>query len=238
MRRVVRGFWGPRPEPVERLAERWNLTLDRLGRLLPAVGDGAGSPSTWRVVAASGPGEDLTPDEASLLSALRTAQAAEDWSDRTGIGLRLVRQAEPGWKLEVSGLAGGAPETLLQSMVLTVVSPGTTTPPDAELLAAVAELWEPDFGDVTDDDVMDALEDDADWTVGDPSIGWLAFLSPARAALLPDDLTAVRKEVQGGGVLLDIAAPDDPDAVVESYVRLRETGALQPLPRPLDRATL
>jgi len=238
MRRVVRGFWGLRPEPVQRLAERWSLTLDRLARLLPAAGDGTQSSWIWRVVAASGPGEDLTADEASLLSALRAAESAEDWSDRTGTGLRLVRQVGPGWKIEVSGLAGGAPETLLQSMVITVVAPDTVTSPDLELLAAVAELWEPDFGDVTDDDVMDALEDDADWTVGDPSIGWLAYLSPARAALLPHDFTAVRKEVQGGGVLLDIAAPDDPDAVVEAYVRLREAGVLQPLPRPLDRATL
>jgi len=238
MRRVVRGFWGLRPEPVQRLAERWSLTLDRLARLLPAAGDGTQSSWIWRVVAASGPGEDLTADEASLLSALRAAESAEDWSDRTGTGLRLVRQVGPGWKIEVSGLAGGAPETLLQSMVITVVAPDTVTSPDLELLAAVAELWEPDFGDVTDDDVMDALEDDADWTVGDPSIGWLAYLSPARTALLPHDFTAVRKEVQGGGVLLDIAAPDDPDAVVEAYVRLREAGVLQPLPRPLDRATL
>jgi hypothetical protein len=238
MRRVVRGFWGLRPEPVQRLAERWSLTLDRLARLLPAAGDGTQSPWTWRVVAASGPGEDLTADEASLLSALRAAEAAEDWSDRTGTGLRLVRQAGPGWKIEVSGLAGGAPETLLQSMVITVVSPDTVASPDLELLAAVTELWEPDFGDVTDDDVMDALEDDADWTVGDPSIGWLAYLSPARAALLPHDFTTVRKEVRGGGVLLDIAAPDDPDGVVEAYRRLREAGVLQPLPRPLDRATL
>ncbi|MEV0206323.1 hypothetical protein AB0H97_14095 [Streptomyces sp. NPDC050788] len=238
MRRVVRGFWGLRPEPVQRLTERWHLTLDRLAGLLPAAGDGTGRPWTWRVVAASGPGEDLTADEPSLLSALRRAQSAEDWSDRTGTGLRLVRQTDAGWKIEVSGLAGGAPEFLLQSMVITVVSPGAEVPPDAELLAAVAELWDPDFGDVTDDDVMDALEDDAEWTVGDPSVGWLAYLSPARAALLPDDFTGVRKEMQGGGLLLDIAAPDDPEAVVASYVRLREAGALQPLPRPLDRATL
>lgn len=237
MRRVVRGFWGPRTEPLDKLAERWNLTLNRLADLIPAAG--AGDPWSWSNVVASGPSESLRPDEPSLLAALRTAQAAEDWSDRTGTGLRLVTAPAPGWKVEVSGLAGGAPESLLQSMVITVSSPDTApVPPDAELLAMVAELWAPDFGDVTDDDVMDALEDEAEWTPGEPSVGWLGYLSPARAALLPHDADAVRKEVHGGGVLLDIAAPDDPDAVVALYVRLREAGALQPLPRPLDRAVL
>lgn len=236
-RRVVRGFWGPRPEPVERLAERWNLTLDRLTRLLPAAGGGA--PRTWRTVTSSGPDKGgVGPDPASLLEALRTAQAAEDWSDRTGTALRLVAEGTGGWKIEVSGRAGGAPESVLQSMVITVVSPDGAEVPDTELLTAVAEFWDPDFGDVTDDDVMDALEDEAGFTVGEPSVGWLGYLSPGRAARLPDDLTAVRNDVRAGGVLLHIAEPGDTDGVVAAYVRLREAGALQPLPRPMDRATL
>ncbi|MFF1416173.1 hypothetical protein [Streptomyces sp. NPDC058280] len=250
MRRVVRGFWGPRQESVETLAGRWKLTLDQLAELLPAAGSGAGSGSgsragagageawTWRNVPAPGPAADLRTDEASLLAALRAAQAADDWSDRTGCGLRLVAAGAPGWKIEVSGRAGGTPEILLQSMVIGISSPDGAEIPDAELLTVLADVWEPDFGGVTDDDVLDALEDDAGFVVGEPSVGWVGYLSPARAALLPDGMTAARKELRGGGVLLDIARRGDVDGVVQAYLRLREAGALRPLPRPMDRATL
>jgi immunity protein 52 of polymorphic toxin system len=244
MRRVVRGFWGPREESVEALAGRWKLTLDRLAGLPPAAGSGsdsragAGETWTWRNVSASGPATDLRPDKASLLAALRAAQAADDWSDRTGFGLRLVTEGEPGWEIEVSGLAGGTPEFLLQSMVIGVNSRDDADIPDAELLTVLAEAWEPDFGDVSDDDVLDALEDDAGFAPGEPSVGWVGYLSPARATLLPDGMTAARKELRGGGVLLDIAARGDNDDVVQANVQLRDAGALQPLPRPMERATL
>jgi hypothetical protein len=91
---------------------------------------------------------------------------------------------------------------------------------------------------VSDDDVLDVLEDDGGFAPDEPSVGWVGYLSPARAALLPDDMTAARKEVRGGGVLLDIAARDDTEAVLQANLRLREAGALQPLPRPMNRATL
>ncbi|MFE7236697.1 hypothetical protein [Streptomyces sp. NPDC057580] len=38
MRRVVRGFWGPRQETAEELAGRWKLLLERIAALLPAAG--------------------------------------------------------------------------------------------------------------------------------------------------------------------------------------------------------
>ncbi|MFE2746685.1 hypothetical protein ACFXKX_20475 [Streptomyces scopuliridis] len=63
MRRVVRGFWGPREGAAEALAGRWKLTLDRLAGLLPVAGSGSvaalTSPWTWRNVAASGPASGL-----------------------------------------------------------------------------------------------------------------------------------------------------------------------------------
>ncbi|MFE2942100.1 Imm52 family immunity protein [Streptomyces sp. NPDC059255] len=235
MRRLVRGFWGRREESAEALAARWKLTLDRLAGLLPAAGAG---PGVWRNISASGPATGLRPDAAALLAALRVAREADGWSDRTGYGLRLVAAGAPGWKIEVSGRAGGAPENLLQSMVIGVDSPDGAEIPDAELLAAVAEVWEPDFGGVTDDDVLDVLEDDGGFVVGEPAIGWVGYLSPARAALVPDDMAEDRKELGVGGVLLDITSRGDTEAVLRAYLRLRDAGALQPLPRPLDRATL
>ncbi|MGY3679517.1 hypothetical protein [Streptomyces sp. TE33382] len=250
MRRVVRGFWGPRPESARALAGRWKRVLDELTELLPAAGppagagregagrEGAGRAGGWRQIHPSGPGTEIPATEDALLAALLTAQTADDWSDVTGTGLRLARTGGPGWRTEISGLAGGAPEFLLQSFVITLHAPDDAAVPEAALLAALARVWEPDFGDVSDDDLLDALEDDADHSVGDPLVGRIGQLSPGRAALVPDELKASREELPGGGVLLRIAEPGDTDAVVRAYERLREAGALRPLPRPMDRATL
>lgn len=240
MRRVVRGFWGPRVESAEALARRWKLTLDRLTGLLPAGGSGSvtGDVRTWRQIHSSGPATDLLQDEESLLNALRAAQEADGWSARIGYGLQLVLAAEPDWKIEVSGSGGGTSEFLLQSVVIGIKSPDSAEIPDAELLTVVAEVWEPDFGDVTDDDVLDALEDNGGFAVGEPSIGWIGYLSPGRAALLPDGTAAARKELRGGGVLLDVAPRGDVKDVLRAYLRLRDAGVLQPLPSPMERAAL
>jgi hypothetical protein len=63
-------------------------------------------------------------------------------------------------------------------------------------------------------------------------IGRVGYLSSARADAIPGDLAAGVAALPGG-VLLQIGAVD---GVVRAYERLRETGALDPLPRPLDRA--
>ncbi len=91
---------------------------------------------------------------------------------------------------------------------------------------------------MTDDDVLDALEDEAEYGVGEPCVGRIGYLSPGRAELVPDDLTAPRTAVPGAGVVLDIAAEGDVDTVLHAFERLRDAGALRPLPRPMDRATL
>ncbi|MFJ8845621.1 hypothetical protein ACIRFF_22245 [Streptomyces cyaneofuscatus] len=232
MRRVVRGFWGPRPESADALAGRWQQTLDGLAVLVPQAAD------AWSQVHADGPATAIAADRDALLDAVRTAQSAADWSDLTGTGLRLVGTGTPGWEAEVSGLAGGRPEFLLQSLAVILHAPDGALVPEEDILTLIARVWEPDFGDVSDDDVLDALEDDAGYAVGDPVVGRTGYLSPARAALVPEDLEAVRQELPGGGELLSIASPGDSAAVVRAYERLREAGALAPLPRPMDRAVL
>ncbi|PWS45174.1 hypothetical protein DKT74_09890 [Streptomyces sp. ZEA17I] len=232
MRRVVRGFWGPRPESAEALADRWQRTLDGLAELVPQAAE------AWSQVHGNGPATAFTPEGKALLDALRAARSAADRSDLTGTGLRLVGTGTPGWEAEVSGLAGGAPEFLLQSLAIVLHAPDAAVVPEEDVLALLARVWEPDFGDVSDDDVLDALEGEAGYAAGDPVVGRTGYLSPARAALVPDSLEAVRQELPCGGELLSIAALGDSTAVVRAYERLRAAGALAPLPRPMDRPVL
>ncbi|WOX22800.1 hypothetical protein [Streptomyces solicathayae] len=240
MERLVRVAWGPRQESVEAVAGRWKQTLDGLAALLPDAGSGTETNGlwTWQHVHVSGPATELRPDGESLLTALRAEQEADGWSDRTGYGLALVIEGKPGWKIDITSRAGGSPEFLLQTMGIRITSPDEVATPDAELLTALVEAWDPDYGGAFDDDLLDALEDDAGFVVGEPSVGWIGHLSARRAALVPDDLPAARRELPGGGVVLGIAPQDDTEAVVQAYVRLRDAGALAPLPRPMDRPHL
>ncbi len=225
MRTIVRGFWGPRPEPVDAVADRWLSTVTAIDELFPGVG--------WQLVSASRPPAAFVPDRVSLLRVLRAAQAEDGWSDLVGTGLRLTGTAASGCEIEVSGLAGGTPEYLLQSLVIGLTAPGGQVLPETRLLAALTRVWDPDFGDATDDDILDALEDDAGYSVGDPVIGRLAYLSAGRAAQVPDDLATGSREVVAGGILVEVGT--DPAAVVRAYRLLRDAGALEPLPRPMDR---
>ncbi|MFE7773977.1 hypothetical protein ACFU5O_08760 [Streptomyces sp. NPDC057445] len=238
MRRVVRGFWGPRQESVETLAGRWQLTVNRLTELLPTADSVGASAWRWQQIHMSGPATEFRPDMDPLSNALRAAEAADDWSDQVGFPLHLVAAGVKGWEIDVSGNGGGISPFLLQSIVIAIESPDAAGTPDSELLTLVADVWEPDFGDVSDYDVMDALEDDAGFSVDDPAVGWVGYLSPRRAALVPAGMTAVRKELTGGGALLEIASREHTEAVVQANLRLRDAGALQPLPRPMDRAAL
>ncbi|GAA1427937.1 hypothetical protein GCM10009601_40040 [Streptomyces thermospinosisporus] len=239
MRRVVRGFWGPRQEPAEALAARWSTTLTRFAELLPdAVQKTADDGSrTWRTTEST----PVRPDEKSLLEALRAAQAADDWSAADGTSLRLLAaDPAPGWKLEIAALAGGTPQYLLQSLVATIVAPDEARLPDAELLTAVAETWHPDYGDVSDRAVTAALKKEAGFKIGTPSVGWVGYLSPGRASRIPGGLAdATRRLTEPeGGALLTIAQPGDTAPVVSAYNALKAAGALDPLPQPMDRPTL
>ena len=234
MRRVVRGFWGPRQESAAELAARWSTTLDRFARLLPEL------TGSWHTVPASGSGETIRPDEPSLLAALRTAQTADDWSAADGTSLRLLADiAAPGWKVELAALAGGTPQYLLQSLVATIVSPDDASDlPDAELLAAVAESWAPDHGDVGDRAVTSALKKEAGFRIGTPSVGWVGYLSAGRVARTPSEALPESRELLTGGALLTITAPGDTASVVKAYQALKDSGALEPLPQPMTRPAL
>ncbi|GAA0632561.1 hypothetical protein GCM10009535_05340 [Streptomyces thermocarboxydovorans] len=239
MRRVVRGFWGPRQEPAQALAARWSTTLTRFAELLPDAVHKTSDDGTWTWLTADS--TPVRPDEKSLLEALRAAQAADDWSAADGTSLRLLAgDVSPGWKLEIAALAGGTPQYLLQSLVATIVAPDEARLPDAELLTAVAETWHPDYGDVSDRAVTAALKKEAGFKIGTPSVGWVGYLSPVRASRIPDGLADATRRLSEpeGGALLTIAQPGDTAPVVSAFNALKAAGALDPLPQPMDRPTL
>ncbi|MFD3512120.1 hypothetical protein [Streptomyces sp. NPDC058657] len=236
MERMVRGFWGPRRQPLEELAAAWKATLDAVAGLLPAAWSEPGG-ARWLLIRSDGGSDEFVADEPALLAVLSEEEAGEGWTERTGVGPSLVAASAPGWEISVSGRTGGASPNLLQAMLIEIGSPEGAAVPEAALLRAVAEVWNPDFGDVVDGAERDALRG-AGARVARPAVGRIGYLSPARAALVPADLKAVRTPLPTGGALLDIAPPGAPGTVAAAHLRLRDAGALEPLPKPMDRSIL
>ncbi|MDN3296644.1 hypothetical protein QWM81_21880 [Streptomyces ficellus] len=252
MRRVVRGFWGPRPESERELAARWSALLTRLRDIDPAVF------GTWQEV------PDATNTDA-LAARLRERNAGDDWSDRKGYAMALSTPAANPVKVSVSGTGGGVSEHLPMSVVLTITAPDDdgAALPYAEILRAVAETWDVDWGEVTQTELQLALEDDGR-EPGQACVGWAGYLSERRAALLtgagagagadaallagagkaPDvpgkapGLPGKTEPTEHGGLLLDLSGAGGVEDLVAVNREVRATGALEALPRPMDRAKL
>ncbi|SNS47596.1 hypothetical protein SAMN05216276_101045 [Streptosporangium subroseum] len=232
MRRLVRSFWGPRQESVEEVAARWTALLKRLGEIEPAVF------GPWTGVSDFGPDPSVEVETEALAAYLRESNADDGRLDRTGYRLALHTSARQTVQVSISGSAGGLSELVPMVVVIAITAPDDSPSlPYTEILRALAESWDIDVGDVTDDDILDALEDDG-LGPGDRSIGWGGYLSQRRAALLSDSglsLPGKAEPMTHGGVLLDLSGVGTVEDLVALNRQLRATGALEPLPPPMDR---
>jgi hypothetical protein len=110
----------------------------------------------------------------------------------------------------------------------------------ADILRALADAWDIDHGEVHNTVQHEAVKAAFGLMGSDPRCGRSVYLSANRAALAPRGLPGVQTPTTNGGLLVDLSkgADDAPDleTIVEVNRALRESGALQRLPVPLDRA--
>ncbi|MEU2429648.1 hypothetical protein ABZ611_08990 [Streptomyces sp. NPDC007861] len=228
---TVRGLWGPREEDVDQLASRLSALLGRLAELAPEVFSG------WR-------GTDS--DAASLASFIEAANTQDD-DDRVNWIAILEAEQEGMPKATVTMRAGGTSPWVPLSLNVQLKSrtlEEAAVPVAArlpEVLLAVADTWDADWGDVHDDDLFFEVEDAFDLVGTDPRAGRAVFLSARRAAQVPEELPGRRLPTAHGGLVIAFGGPEGqaPDAasVIAATETLRKAGALEPLPRPADRAT-
>ncbi|MFP8963184.1 hypothetical protein ACLIYP_21925 [Streptomyces nanhaiensis] len=238
---TVRGFWGPRKESPRELADRW---LDFLGRLEELDEEVF---SDWREVAGTGPGSPraaLDPEGfAAYIVRSDPDLDAYPVGYRTSVWTR--REGRP--KAEIGVSAGGVADGVPQSVVLKLRS-GEADEDDPLIgrlphaLAALADAWDPDWGDFADRALTSAVRDAFGLDNSSPRCGRAVHLSAGRAALVPGDLPGRRLPVAHGGVVVDLSGPEGEapgrDLVLSVNETLRGTGALAPLPLPMDRPKL
>ncbi|MEU6119548.1 Imm52 family immunity protein [Streptomyces sp. NPDC047117] len=236
---TVGGVWGPRQESPDQLAERWLRLLRRLAKIAPE--DFAG----WRAEAV-GQAEQL-PENADAAWFTSYLERVNPQDDAATIGYSAVLvAAAPGRPIiTLSVGAGGTPQFAPQTAVITVRSAdlNDSAPLVArlpEVLTAIVESWDADWGDIADDDLLGVLEKEYELDNSTPRCGRAVYLSSGRGALVPEDVPGRRSVTEHGGLVLDLSRPDgsapDADHVLAVNGLLRKAGALEELPYPMDRA--
>lgn len=240
---TVGGVWGPRKESPDRLAERWLRLLKRLTAISPEDFSG------WRVeIDGRAQPVPVDVDAAWLASYIERVNPQAD-AGTIGYSAVLVA-AQPGRPIVTVHIgAGGTPQFAPQTATV-IVRPsdlddgqGGTAPLAAkapQLLAAIADAWDVDWGDVSDGDLLAALEEAYDLDNSTPRCGRSVYLSSGRRALVPDDVPGRQTVTEHGGVVIDLGDPDgaapDTGKAIEVNGLLRKAGALEELPYPMDRA--
>lgn len=235
---TVRGAWGPRKETPRELAARWWEFLGRLDAISPEIFTG------WRQVREPGvAGQDALLDPDGLAAYI--ASAAEEDSDYMGYTATLVTEDSAGLGVTLRATAGGQADYVPQRVVLQL-SVAEEDLPEAqstllarlpEVLAALADTWDVDWGDVHDEDLADALDDAFDLDNSDPRCGRAVYLSRGRAVAVPDDLPGERLLTEHGGLVVALDSsggrPPATETVIAVHDTLRKSGALDPLPTPM-----
>ncbi|MBJ6640410.1 hypothetical protein H4K36_25725 [Streptomyces sp. DHE7-1] len=235
---MMRGFWGPRQEKSDDLAERLSAFCRRLGELIP------GGIVHW--LDAQDAAVALASQEgARAFVGQRFAGLADD-EGRLGVVLVASAEGAGGMKLTFSASAGGYSElrTLKNNAVLKIDVPsGVTAQAHAELarecFAVLVEEWEPDWADLTSHDLWDAIRDKVQVKSRTPRAGFVTYLSSGRREGVPADIVAPSVATADGGILIGAGTGSEfigQDRVAQIDNALRSTPAFEPV--PTDRSRL
>ncbi|WP_406255887.1 Imm52 family immunity protein [Streptomyces nigra] len=231
---TVRGFWGPRKEAPLGLAGRLEGFLRRLQE------SSGGTLIDWHT-AEDG---DIALDSEVLADYIVAANPESD-AEHMGYTTSLWAQQAGVMRVEVSTTVGGTAEYTGNRIVVTVQPAGDASPAGLagmawSALVALAEEWEPDWGDVSDEVTRKAVQTSNGIRRSDPRCGYAVYLSSGRRALVPADFPGDRTPTQDDGLVIVLPAAGGGFVTVEDVVsldaRLRRAGALDKLPVPMNRS--
>lgn len=235
---MMRGFWGPRREKAEDLAERLSAFCGRLGELF------SGGATEW--LDAQEVGFPLaSPDAAREFVQQRFAKLPDAEAE---LGVVLVASAMQtnGAKLTFNASAGGFSElrTLKNNVVLKVDLPSGGMARDhveiaRQCFSILVQEWEPDWADLTSHELWDAVRGTVQVKSRAPRAGFLTYLSAGRKAGVPVELMSKSVETSDGGILIGGAVEHEflaPARIADIDNVLRPTPAFEPV--PTDRSRL
>ncbi|MCX3285288.1 hypothetical protein OR263_00875 [Streptomyces sp. NEAU-H22] len=238
---TVAVHWWARSETPQEQAERWLALLARLTELSD------GELREWRWdVDDDGPGPLVPRSAGELATALQAANTHDDVGI-IGWTAHVVGRRPDGGYVQVWVSAGGTNEHSPFFVIVKLFpGPGASASPLAdrlaEILAALADAWDPDTGLAYDRELFRTVKAAYGLAAPAPRCGWSVYLSENRAARVPGDFTARRLPTEHGGLVLDLAASPgetpDTETVLAAHRALAGSGALEPMPVPATGAKL
>jgi len=238
---VVNGFWGLREEDPQAIAERWYVTLTRLGDIDHATFHG------WHEAGDGVPADPLLMPSVPALADYVVRENTGPDLDVVGYGASLWAHNTDAAKVTSAVRAGGSSPYVTRSVSVSFRSRTVGEDVDVvrrtpEILAVVAEAWDIDAGQVYDRPLYRAVADHFGLENSDPRCGRAVFLSERRAARAPEGLPGAYTPAADGGLVIDLTLggtrTPSAETVIDVNTELRAAGALEPLTAPFDRAKL
>lgn len=219
-RLIARGFWGPRQETPDQIADKLVTFLLALNKIFR---------------------EDLPWSSHNLPAKLLTettnakqviSEAFQKNTDAPHLGINQAYDAQSKrlGKIHLTMNVGGYSDSPHIKNALVLNWHATDVSMLAEpILRQIISVWDPDWGSVTSQNLMRALAEVRPAGTRTPALGYLTYLSGKRAQTLPGDLDTL----DNGGVILG-AGEDGSFLPIEELIEyaklLKPTEAFAPTP--------
>ncbi|MGH3353161.1 MAG: hypothetical protein ACRDPS_21030 [Nocardioides sp.] len=221
---TARGFWGPRQETPDQIA-------DKLVAFVTGLNDVVGDDITWSAPGLRG--QSLADPEVARQV---ISKAFADNTDAPHLGISQAYDAR-GKKIKMisitMGVGGYSDSPKMQNrFVLDWFGDGGSALADP-ILRHIVSVWDPDWADVTAMSFMEALIDVQPVGKPTPKVGYLTYLSEARAQALPGGLENHKTNLDGGGAIIGSGEGDgflSVDKATEFAKVLRLSPAFSPTP--------
>jgi hypothetical protein len=190
---TARGFWGPRQESPDRIA-------DRLVAFLTGLDGVVGESLPWS--SHDLPGKVLT-EPANARQVLSDAFRENTDAPHLGVSQAYDAGSTRVEQISITMIVGGYSDN--PRIKNGVVVNWHAADPEAlagPILGQLASVWDPDWAQVTSTSLMSALVDVQPVGKRNPHVGYLTYLPEERAQVLPGGLEGHLLRLESGGVVV------------------------------------
>jgi hypothetical protein len=221
---IARGFWGPRQESPDRVA-------DKLVAFVTGLDEVVGESIPWS--SQHLPGKSLA-EPVNARQLISDAFRGNTDAPHLGINRECRASGEGGKMFSIGMSVGGYSDSPNVRNALIVKWRGRDVAELADpILCRLVSVWDPDWAAVTSRSLLRALADVQPAGKSGPKIGYLSYLSEGRAEVLPGGVEEYLVRRENGGVVIGSDEGDGflpVDEVGELARVLRGSAALSATP--------
>jgi hypothetical protein len=196
---IARGFWGPREESPDRIA-------DKLVAFVAGLDDVVGEAVPWS--SPDLPGK-LLAEPVNARQVISDAFRENTDAPHLGIGQEYDARGNRFEMLSIGmGVGGYSDSPKVQNRFMLGWRGDDAAALAEPVVRLLVSVWDPDWADVTSMSLLEALADVQPAGKPTPHIGYLSYLSEGRAQVLPGGVEERLLRLEGGGVIIGAGEGD------------------------------